>query len=1037
MKFLLSVLVMFISVQFLTAQTPGTKKWEFQTSGSVYSSPAIGIDGTVYIGSYDHKLYAIDPTGTKKWEFETGGDIHSSPAIYSDGTVYVGSRDEKFYAINPNGTKKWEFHTGGDVESSPAIGVGGTVYVGSNDGNLYAINPDGTKKWEFKTEGSINSSPAIGTDGTVYFGSLDYGLNSVNFYAINPDGTKKWEYQTGTSTYSSPAIADDGTVYFASWNGKLYAINPDGTKKWEFQTGEEIYSSPAIGADGTIYVGSWDDKIYAVNPDGTKKWEFQTGDNVESSPTVGTDGTVYVGSFDHKLYAINPDGTKKWEFQTGHAITHSSPAIGTDGTIYVGSHDGKLYAIYSESFGLAESSWPKFCKNNNNDADHYNENCPQARVAESFIYIRNGSISLDGSPSFDPDGEPIDFLWRIIKNPLESPLILSDSTSSVINVNIPLEYLGSYRFSLTITDNNDGYSATFVSVSVGKKWEFQTEGEVRSSPAIDTDGTIFVGSYDDKVYAINPDGTKKWEFLTGSNVKSSPTIDTDGTIYVGSYDDKLYAINPDGTKKWEFQTVNWINSSPAIGSDGTIYVGSWDNKLYAFNTDGTKKWEFQTGDAVKSSPAIGADGMIYIGSWDDKLYAVNPNGTKKWEFQTGSYVDSSPAIGVDGTVYIGSWDDKLYAINPDGTKKWEFQTGGNVSSSPAIGDDGTVYLGSYDDKLYAINPNGTKKWEFRTEGDIESSPTIGTDGMVYFGSTVSASSPDYKLYALYSESFGLANSPWPKFQSNIKNTGLSNYIKADFGASPISGGIPLTVQFSDNSFGKITSWFWNFGDGDTSTIQNPVHIYNYADSFSVSLKITCNELTDTKILENYIIVFEPPIANFVADSTVGTVPFTVNFSDSSSGNISNWLWDFGDGTSSTSQNPSHTYESADTFSISLIVSGLGGADTVSRANYISVTDPTYIVSDENNIPKAYNLYPVYPNPFNPVTNIKFDIPKNNLATIKIYNVSGQLVKQLLNKNKNAGSYRITFDASGLPSGMYFIKFESHNYREIKKCLLMK
>jgi len=78
-----------------------------------------------------------------------------------------------------------------------------------------------------------------------------------------------------------------------------------------------------------------------------------------------------------------------------------------------------------------------------------------------------------------------------------------------------------------------------------------------------------------------------WEFLTGNAVESSPAIGPDGTIYVGSNDDKLYAINPDGTKKWEFMTGGDIYSSPAIGTDGTVYFGSMDYKVYAIRSSGT------------------------------------------------------------------------------------------------------------------------------------------------------------------------------------------------------------------------------------------------------------------------------------------------------------------------------------------------------------------------------------------------------------------------------------------------------------------
>ena len=110
-------------------------------------------------------------------------------------------------------------------------------------------------------------------------------------------------------------------------------------------------------------------------------------------------------------------------------------------------------------------------------------------------------------------------------------------------------------------------------------------------------------------------------------MESSPAIGSDGTVYVGSLDKKLYAINgKTGVKLWEFETGGFVGSSPAIGSDGTVYVGSWDKKLYAINgKTGAKLWEFETGGFVESSPAIGSDGTVYVGSKDKKLYAIKPN----------------------------------------------------------------------------------------------------------------------------------------------------------------------------------------------------------------------------------------------------------------------------------------------------------------------------------------------------------------------------------------------------------------------------
>jgi outer membrane protein assembly factor BamB len=216
-----------------------------------------------------------------------GGFISSSPAIDADGTVYVGSDNNKLIALNPDGTLKWSYTTNDDVVSSPALADDGTVYFGSNDKKFYALDTDGNFKWSYPTGEAIGSPPVLADDGTIYFGSSDKEL-----YALDTDGNFKWSYTAGKAIGSSPALAADGTIYFGSDDFNLYALNPDSTLKWSYTAGGEIFSSPAIGADGTIYFGSIDHHLYALNPDSTLKWSFDAGDKVYSSPAIGADGTV-------------------------------------------------------------------------------------------------------------------------------------------------------------------------------------------------------------------------------------------------------------------------------------------------------------------------------------------------------------------------------------------------------------------------------------------------------------------------------------------------------------------------------------------------------------------------------------------------------------------------------------------------------------------------------------------------------------------------------------------------------------------------
>jgi eukaryotic-like serine/threonine-protein kinase len=124
-------------------------KWSYTTGNQVYSSPAVAY-GVVYVGSVDHKVYALNAnTGALLWSFTTGYFVVSSPAV-ANGVVYVGSDDSKVYALNAStGAKLWSYTTGGSVNSSPAV-ANGVVYIGSDDGNVYALNAStGALLWSY------------------------------------------------------------------------------------------------------------------------------------------------------------------------------------------------------------------------------------------------------------------------------------------------------------------------------------------------------------------------------------------------------------------------------------------------------------------------------------------------------------------------------------------------------------------------------------------------------------------------------------------------------------------------------------------------------------------------------------------------------------------------------------------------------------------------------------------------------------------------------------------------------------------------
>jgi outer membrane protein assembly factor BamB len=307
-----------------------------------------------------------------KWKFQTSGKVFSSPAL-ADGVVYAGSNDGNLYAIHAaDGSLAWKFAANLGIASSPAVDAG-VVYFSSVDGYIYAVSADkGELKWQFRTEGERRfaapgihgippshemmpdpydvflSSPVI-VNGRVFIGSGDH-----NVYALDAaTGALAWKFTTGDVVHASPAVAD-GTVYIGSWDRNMYALDAaTGAMKWKFETGDDqkihnqigIASSAAV-VDGVVLFGCRDGHFYAVDAKtGQKKWaEDNKMGWVIASPAV-KDGVVYFPTSDGTQFKAITIATGALVWRTvNKAISFSSPAIAGD-LVYFGAHDGWLRAL--------------------------------------------------------------------------------------------------------------------------------------------------------------------------------------------------------------------------------------------------------------------------------------------------------------------------------------------------------------------------------------------------------------------------------------------------------------------------------------------------------------------------------------------------------------------------------------------------------------------------------------------------------------------------------------------------------------------
>ena len=172
----------------------------------------------------------------------------------------------------------------------------------------------------------------------------------------------------------------------------------------------------------------------------------------------------------------------------------------------------------------------------------------------------------------------------------------------------------------------------------------------------------------------------------------------------------------------------------------------------------------------------------------------------------------------------------------------------------------------------------------------------------------------------------------------------SNPPVAAFSASPTSGYAPLNVSFTDKSTNNPTSWKWTFGDGTNSTSKNPIHKYSTKGNYTVSLTATNTAGSNTTTKTNYIKVLAviKPVANFTSNVTSGYAPLTVAFTDKSKNNPTSWKWNFGDGTNSTLQNPTHKYSTKGNYTVTLTASNSAGSSTVTGTIHVTSSEETIV-----------------------------------------------------------------------------------------------
>ncbi len=439
-------------------------------------------------------------------------------------------------------------------------------------------------------------------------------------------------------------------------------------------------------------------------------------------------------------------------------------------------------------------------------------------------------------------------------------------------------------------------------------------------------------------------------------------------------------VGPDTIESYaSYSTGGAIHSSPVIDSDGTVYFGSDDGYLYAMHPDlSGYKWRYETpGEAIRSTPAIDTNGNIYFGSNDNYFYSLDSNGNFRWRHLLANlYNVVHPAvIGDDQKIYIGAGSN-FYAFNPDGSIAWQLTAptiAGDISTGAALRDS-IVYFGTTNDHyLYAVC-NGVVLWKKPLPRGINSTPTLK-------GDTIFFALNDGKLYAIRDTGEGYKDL-WA-VRIDPPKSGWSDV----YYSSP-AVGFDHTI-YVGTPFNHLVAVY---PDGEIKW------------KFKVHGKVWSSPVVDS----NGIIYFGSHDDTLYALEDLGSCAQVV--------------WKFGTGGS---------IRSAAAIRNPLYFTSLDG-------KIYCINPPSAVKLKEKTTQKlnAFSLQ-VYPNPSNKEIIIRYSCPYSCEVSLKIYDVSGRLVKTLVNSKKKPGSYIIKCDNKEFPCGIYFIRMQAGEFRATKKLLLIQ
>lgn len=463
--------------------------------------------------------------------------------------------------------------------------------------------------------------------------------------------------------------------------------------------------------------------------------------------------------------------------------------------------------------------------------------------------------------------------------------------------------------------------------------------------------TLFIGSDTQGKIDISPDRISEFSFddvhlFINENDKGSGTLNR---ISVNGYDqvESTLVLDTLGSSSWTRFEVNGVPVIPGVTNNSRIRVVNLRPSMGVMKLDNTINTRYDGGaEAYELTAARMAPVSSFIASptfgqrplvvrFTDT--SINSPSRWEWDFGDSNTTDNNIQNPVHLYQNTGNYTVKLTASNSEGTNtrvRSEYIIVSSVTP-PNAGFTGTPVSGPQPLSVRftdtSLNTPTTWFWDFgdgSTVNNTLQNPLHTYSAPGTFSVNLTASNPGG------SSSY---------VRTNYVTVGGVTPPVVSFTASPSHGAQPLVVQFTDTSANSPITWLWDFGDGNTTgnTLRDPMHKYVAAGTYTVTLTASNagGSMITTKD-KGITVTVPPPAARFTGSPVIGVVPMTVSFTDNSNNTPTSWFWDFGDGGTSTLQNPTHVYIAGGIYTVSLTSANDGGNSSIRRSDYIVVNTVT-------------------------------------------------------------------------------------------------